>query len=467
MVFRRAAQPPEVTRMPQTDAPSGRRVIVVGAGAAGISAAFWLRKAGAEVTVLEAGDHLGGRAITVAKDGFRFDVSAGALPSTYAATLRLIDALGIRDEIELRGATIGALRDGKVHRIARRNPLTFLAASHIPAKDKVALWRLGRDLGRAFRSMNYTDLGTSARFDTQTMHDYCTANYPASVRDNLLEPITRALVLTEPEQSSVVDLFAACRSLLVAGHIITHPEGVGFFLTRAAAHLDIRFGAQVEEVSEADGGVAVRWTTTDSGEATGHDARVDAVVLAVPAHAAVAACPGLRPEQRKYLENLEYSTSIVVSLGVGTAPDESSSMVLIPRDIEPDLPVVGLVHNLAPGRVPAGAGALTAYWMNDWSERHLADSDQEIVTATRTTINRLLPGWAEDVRTSVVSRWQPALVASRVGTYAGLVDFHAHTDSASRIQLAGDYHAQTSVNASVAAGERAAQALTASLGLAR
>jgi oxygen-dependent protoporphyrinogen oxidase len=453
--------------MPQNEAPSRRRVIVVGAGAAGISAAFWLRKAGADVTVLEAGDHIGGRAVTVAKDGFRFDVSAGALPSTYAATLRLVDALGVRGEIELRGATIGALRDGKVHRIARRNPLTFLAARHIPAKDKAALWRLGRDLGRAFRSMNYTDLGTSARFDTQTMHDYCTANYPASVRDNLLEPITRALVLTEPEQSSVVDLFAACRSLLVAGHILTHPEGVGFFLNRAAAHLDVRFGARVEEVNEVDGGVTVRWTGRgDTGPAV-HDERVDAVVLAVPAHAAVAAHPGLVPEQRKYLENLEYSTSIVVSLGVGAAPDESSSMVLIPRDIEPDLAVVGLGHNLAPGRAPAGAGVLTAFWMTEWSERHFGDSDEEITSVTRTTINRLLPGWADDVRTSVVSRWQPALVASRVGTYAGLVDFHAHTDPAGRIQLAGDYHAQTSVNASVAAGERAAQALTGSLGLVR
>ncbi|MDT7663837.1 MAG: 1-hydroxy-2-isopentenylcarotenoid 3,4-desaturase, partial [Pseudonocardiales bacterium] len=53
---------------------AGRRVAVVGAGAAGISAAFWLRRAGAHVRVLEAGEQVGGRCRTVERDGFRFDI---------------------------------------------------------------------------------------------------------------------------------------------------------------------------------------------------------------------------------------------------------------------------------------------------------------------------------------------------------------------------------------------------------
>lgn len=441
--------------MPLTE-PSRRRVAVVGGGAAGISAAFRLRRAGAQVTVFEADDHVGGRCRTVVRDGFTFDVGAGALPSTYADVLALADDLGVRDEIELRGAVIGALRDGTVHRIARRNPLTFLSVRNIPARDKASLWRLGLDLGRMFRSINYRDLGTAARFDTESLRDYCTRSYPDSVRDNLLEPITRALLLTEPEQTSVVDLFASCKALLVAGHILTHPEGVAFFLDRAARHLDITTGAAVDEVEDTGDGVRVRWNGTRTAE-------FDAAVLALPAAPTVAVHPGLDPVQRKYLENLDYSTCVVVSLGVGRAPAETASMVLVPRDIEPDLCVVGLGHNLAPGRAPAGAGMLTAFWMSGWSERHLADSDEDLVALTRQTLGRLFPGWADDVRASAVARWKPAVVASRVGTYAELVEFHARVDPRSRIQLAGDYHAQTSVNASVAAGAQAAERLAATL----
>ncbi len=432
-----------------------RRVAVVGGGAAGISAAFRLRRSGAQVTVFEADERVGGRCRTVTRAGFTLDVGAGAMPSTYTDVLALCDDLGIRDEIELRGAVIGTLRDGAVHRIARRNPLTFLSARHIPARDKASLWRLGRDLGRMFGSINYRDLGTAARFDTESLHDYCTRHYPDPVRDNLLEPITRALLLTEPEQTSVVDLFAACKSLLVAGHILGHPEGVGFFLDRAAP-------PPARGTRAAGGGVAA---IAGGGRGRGAGAggprtdTFDAAVLALPAGPTLAVHPGLDPVARKYLENLTYSTAVVVSLGVGRAPAETSSMVLVPRDVEPDLCVVGLGHNLAPGRAPAGAGVLTAFWMSDWSERHLADPDDELVATTRATVDRLFPGWADDVRVSAVARWTPALVSSRVGTYAELVEFHAHLDPRSRIQLAGDYHAQTSVNASVAAGARAADRL--------
>jgi oxygen-dependent protoporphyrinogen oxidase len=445
------------------------RVAVVGAGAAGVSAAFWLTRAGAEVTVFEAGDQVGGRVRTVERNGFRFDTGAAVMPSTYADVLRMVDALGIRGEIQLRGAVIGALRDGVVHRIDRRRPWTALSARNIPAKDKLSLWRLGLDLSRAFRSLNYRDLSTAAHLDSQTMHDYCTRYYPDSVRDNLLEPMTRALLLVEPERTSVVDLFAACRSILVAGHTLTHPDGLGFFLQRAAEGLDVRLNTVVEDTVDLGDGVEVR---ISDEEGTRRE-RFDAAVLALPAHPALTAHSGFDPAQRKYLENLEYSTSIVVTLGVARAPGGSdpatpdpSSMVLIPRDIEPDLPVIGLGHNLAPGRAPAGAGVLNCFWMTDWSAAHFGDSDEDTVAHTVATVNRLLPGWADGVRASAVTRWRHALVASEVGTYAGLVDFNAHTDRHSRIALAGDYHAQCSVNASVAAGARAAEQISGLLGTA-
>jgi phytoene desaturase len=50
-----------------------RRVIVVGAGPGGLTAAILLAKAGLRVTVLERLPHIGGRTSTFVSDGFRFD----------------------------------------------------------------------------------------------------------------------------------------------------------------------------------------------------------------------------------------------------------------------------------------------------------------------------------------------------------------------------------------------------------
>ena len=57
----------------------GASVVVVGGGFGGLSTACYLADAGAEVTLLEKNDQLGGRASRLERDGFRFDMG----PSWY------------------------------------------------------------------------------------------------------------------------------------------------------------------------------------------------------------------------------------------------------------------------------------------------------------------------------------------------------------------------------------------------
>src|SRR5262245_15009265 len=52
----------------------GRRVVVVGGGPAGLTAAWALMKAGVRALVLEKDTQFGGHARTVAHDGFLFDI---------------------------------------------------------------------------------------------------------------------------------------------------------------------------------------------------------------------------------------------------------------------------------------------------------------------------------------------------------------------------------------------------------
>jgi len=56
-----------------------KKIVVVGAGFAGLSAAGFLAKAGHQVTILEKNNWVGGRAQVLEKDGFRFDMG----PSWY------------------------------------------------------------------------------------------------------------------------------------------------------------------------------------------------------------------------------------------------------------------------------------------------------------------------------------------------------------------------------------------------
>ncbi len=58
---------------------AGRDIVVIGAGFGGLSTAAYLADAGADVTVIEKNDQLGGRAMILEAEGFRFDMG----PSWY------------------------------------------------------------------------------------------------------------------------------------------------------------------------------------------------------------------------------------------------------------------------------------------------------------------------------------------------------------------------------------------------
>jgi protoporphyrinogen oxidase len=67
---------PHVPRRPPQAAPSGpgERVVIIGAGPAGLTAAYLLARDGVKVAVLEADDVVGGIARTVQYKGYRFDI---------------------------------------------------------------------------------------------------------------------------------------------------------------------------------------------------------------------------------------------------------------------------------------------------------------------------------------------------------------------------------------------------------
>src|SRR5262245_9347325 len=72
----------------------GGRVLILGAGLAGLAAAYKLKNAGYEVIVLEGQERVGGRVLT-AREGFiaggHAELGATRIFSTHEATLRYVE----------------------------------------------------------------------------------------------------------------------------------------------------------------------------------------------------------------------------------------------------------------------------------------------------------------------------------------------------------------------------------------
>jgi monoamine oxidase len=78
--------------------PAGRRVVILGAGLAGLSAAYELDRAGYDVTVLEARTRPGGRVHTLREpfsDGLYAEAGAARIQDSHAFTLRYVKEFGL------------------------------------------------------------------------------------------------------------------------------------------------------------------------------------------------------------------------------------------------------------------------------------------------------------------------------------------------------------------------------------
>lgn len=79
------------------------RTVIIGAGAAGLATAALLARDGHEVTVLERGDAIGGRAGLLERDGFRFDTGPSwyLMPEVYEHFFGLLGT-SVREQFEVR-----------------------------------------------------------------------------------------------------------------------------------------------------------------------------------------------------------------------------------------------------------------------------------------------------------------------------------------------------------------------------
>ena len=81
------------------------RYAVIGAGIAGLAAAYDLARAGDEVIVLEASDRVGGKVQTQPFAGVDLDTAPDAFLARRPEAVELCDELGLRGALESPAAT--------------------------------------------------------------------------------------------------------------------------------------------------------------------------------------------------------------------------------------------------------------------------------------------------------------------------------------------------------------------------
>lgn len=438
-----------------SDNPSA---IVVGAGIAGLAAAYRLQQNGWSTKVLEASSLVGGRVQTLNKQGYLIDTGASAMTNAYGAYLALAQELGLSDQVVPASSVVAIPRNGRLHEFDTSRVLsTGVSSGLFSWRAKLRMLRVLRDVQRAKRDgqLNFDDMTRAAELDDESARDYTLRELGPEIQDYLCDPLTRVMLIADSDEVTKVELFSAIANIF-GTKMLAYRGGVNAFCQALANRVDVRFDAQVTHVDHSVGSVTVQWQG-EGGLPTTDQA--DACVVACPLPQALAICPGHRDLLAPLDDALSYTACLNVAVGMTARPHTDAFAVPVPIPISQDIALLFLDHNKAPDRTPEGRYMISAHWENAASQARLEDPDDVIADETIRFLYRLFPEIEGSVEMTHVARWRQALPLTRPGAYQAFRAFADRVDSRSRIQFAGDYLSAAGQNTAVVFGERAASNL--------
>ena len=419
------------------DAPTQtppKRVAVIGGGISGLAAAYELGKHGAECTLIEASDRLGGVIRTDRIDECLVEAGPDSFIAQKPWALELIRELGLGDDVigsnDSRRRTF-VVRNGKL--IPLPDGIQFLAPTKVLPVLTTPLLSPGAKLGMMLEWFKRPSKDTGDR----SIADFVLDHYGREMNEYLAQPMLAGVYGGSPEQLSleaVMPRFLALerkhgsvsRGMLAARRKAPPPKpGASLFLTLKGGMQQLvdTLAKRLEDKAK------VVYSAAQSVERSGAGYRVrlasgqveaDAVILGVPAWSAAALLRSLDPELAGELDRIPYHSSITGAF-LYRRPPFSRPLdgfgFLVPRSENRLLAACTWVNTKFDHRAPDSRAFLRAFVAGDNAEARLGDSDEALTAAISSELQTLMQ-FQSDPATVQLTRWKRAMAQYQVGHLA-------------------------------------------------
>ena len=278
------------------------RWIIVGGGASGLAAAFFLEQRGLESTIVERDCMLGGRMGTVKLGDRALDCGGKNIGKKYKLFRQFAASIGTYP-FEYFGLNSSQVIDGKVKTFegrARWRTLVDLTRG-VAATDVLRfghlVWRVKADESAGYLG-SALSRGLARRFDDRPASHYFSREFGRRV----LRPMSVRMNGAEPDEIYVGNLGSNVRMILDTYEQFQH--GLAPLLHDVALRYDVRFNAVVESLLVRRGrtcGVRVR-----SADGSTTDIHGAGVILATPAHTSATLLEPIVPGVAEQLRRVAY-----------------------------------------------------------------------------------------------------------------------------------------------------------------
>ncbi|MBN2168349.1 MAG: FAD-dependent oxidoreductase [Actinobacteria bacterium] len=428
------------------------KVIVVGAGAAGLAATNLLRKKGIDVTALESKSAAGGRARCYTKEGFTLDTGAQFLAKICKTQLRLSEEMGIASEILPFLVSAALWRNGRMYPISMR-PSNLVKFRGLPIAAYPQVAALMPAMLYRYFQLDYKNMSFDRLLDLgkTSVADFVHKHSGGAALEWVMEPLVETLTLGEATDVSIPHII--CLMGLYKGLLLME-KGIGslpaalYEKNKAAIKLNTKVNKIV-----IDGG-KVKGAETSEGFMD-----ADHVICATTAGAARKIIPDLPDEIRKPLETVKYSSTVhvMVALEKRLLPGKLYACTLPPR-ANSFLSGLNDCSGKSPFFAPEGCGLSHCVTYGRHTRAFMKLSDDEVVRRTMMELQRFVPDVPNNPIFADVIRWDEAICLEYPGQPNAMYCMKKnHLHDVKGLHLAGEYmYLVSCVEGALLSGEDAA-----------
>ncbi|PWB76369.1 MAG: hypothetical protein C3F07_03750 [Anaerolineales bacterium] len=445
-----------------------RTVTVIGAGMAGLAAAYELQRAGWKVTVLEARGRVGGRVHSLRSfsNGLVAEAGGEFIEDTHTRML------AFAKEFNLQLGRVGSWQaqdgdwgffEGRTGGMSDES----VWGTNLQAEIE-QVWRAVAELGKKVEDPNQPQASKEAeRLDQQSTADWLYALDAHPLAKNYFIQHIRSEYTTEPERFSLLDLARNAAMYYSTLERLPNSRIVGgndlIAQSIASALTDVRLSAVVTSVRVMPDDVAVTYKQNDSHLTV----RSAFAILAIPLTMArlIGFDPPLPPAHRRMVNEVSYGavTKVMIEYRKRFWDEVGWN-----GRLATDAPIVYTWH--ATSHIEHERGILTAYTGGDHAVELSALSDDERIQAAVATIEKVFPRSSDLIEHTETVAWlnEPYTRASYMALAPGQVTAHWMTlfEPAGRLFFAGEHATaiQGYMEGAVESGQRAAATILANGG---
>jgi oxygen-dependent protoporphyrinogen oxidase len=430
-------------------------IIIVGAGIAGLTAAYFLSQNGISVRVIEADTRVGGRMTSDVVNGHVVDRGAQFLSSEYSLILDMLRRLGLEQQCCTTSQCSAIVRDGTPRNMRIDHPLDSLKLLSLYGMLRLA-WHTLR-FHRKQTKLSLSDYSQWAAFDTESAAAWSNGHMANEVAEYMVEPMLHGFYFQTPEETSKALAVALTAFGMRRAKTISLKEGLGILPEGLARGMDVMLNTSVQSIELVDGQACVH---TASGNFIARH-----VILAVPAPVAKKLLVDSSDQSMASLLATPYSASINVACVTDahfTLPENLNTAygLLIPRNERATVAAVGIENNKNRGG-DVGGQLLNMMLSHDAAVRLMSSSDEDIVASAMQSVANYFPSLAAHAVHSRIYRWPLAEPLSSVGRSTQLQAYRQRCkEQLPTIILAGDYMSMPYTEGAAESGYWAAAMVT-------